>query len=237
LQALPGWQAPLHSQGAPGDPRLDHGDFLFTSLPEGHSTNAAYLNGFQPKIGDVIIDAGAYCGLTTCLFSQAVGPGGKVIAVEADPHNFGALISNIGDRRLENVIPLNAAIWREAGVLQFAAEGNMGSAVAEVGPRQANLVSVEAVTLAGLCDRYGVDRVDHVKMDIEGAEYEVLLSSRDFVERFRPDFIVECHNEGQRPVDWTRLQGFFERRNYRARRLPQSENEIFPLIHFTPAKR
>src|SRR5262249_13437393 len=156
-------------------------DFLFTSLPEGHSTNAAYLNGFQPKIGDVIIDAGAYCGLTTCLFSQAVGPGGKVIAVEADPHNFGALISNIGDRRLENVIPLNAAIWGGGGVLQVGAGGNKGFGVAEVGPRQANLVSVEAVTLAGLCDRYGVDRVDHVKMDIEGAEYEVLLSSRDFV--------------------------------------------------------
>jgi FkbM family methyltransferase len=210
------------------------GDFLFTSLPEGHSTNAAYLAGFKLGHGQVVIDAGAYCGLTTCLFARAVGPEGRVIAIEADPANYAALASNVERQGLTNVSTLHAALWREECILEFAAEGNMGSAVSDVGPRQSNLVSVQAITLDSLCERMSLTHVDHVKMDIEGAEYEVIFSSAKFIETFRPSFIVEIHNEGNKPANVGRIEGFFTQFGYVATRLAQSEAEIFPLIHFKP---
>ena len=208
--------------------------FEFASLPEGAETNAAYMQAFGIKAGDVILDLGAYCGLTSYLFARAAGESGRVVAIEADPLNFSCLESNLERLQVKNVAPVHAAVWREAGTLRFTPEGNMGSAVTSVGPRSEGAIEVPAMTLAQIARDAGLTRVDHVKMDIEGAEYEVLRSSEAFIARFRPDFVIEVHKDERGVIDTGAVGRFFEKAGYAVRAIQQSETEWFPLLHATP---
>ncbi len=214
-------------------PGLEH-KFKFTSFPEGKETNQTYLDAFKVAEGDCIIDAGAYCGLTSYLFSRATGPSGRVIAIEADPANFIALTENIKRSGAKNIETVHAALWSEEGELEFQAEGNMGGSLEIVGPRRDHLIKVPTLTLMGMCEKLGISRVDHVKMDIEGAEYGVILSSQEFIKKYRPDFIIEAHNESTNPVNVPKLVNFFENFGYDMKLVKQSEFEVFPLLHFTP---
>ncbi len=148
--------------------------FEFTSFPEGIDIAMAYLDIFKIKPGDILIDAGAYCGLTAYMFSTFVGSAGRVVAIEADPRNFGALQRNLQHNPAPNVTALHAAVWSQVGSIDFASEGNMGSAVLEVSPFKPGRVSVASFTLDRISADLSLPKVDHVKVDIEGAEYEVV---------------------------------------------------------------
>jgi FkbM family methyltransferase len=210
--------------------------FVFTFIPETKCTNAAYLKALQPKPGDVIIDAGAYCGLTAYEFSRAVGPDGKVIAIEADPNNYAVLCENIKNNGATNITPVNAALWKEMGTLQFQAEGSMGSTVSAKGDRHNKTVDVQALTFDAICESFDLNKVDHVKMDIEGAEYDVLPASGEFISKFKPDFIVEVHSIDKGPSDVPRLAAFFATLGYSRAFIQQSNSDIDPLVHFSPVQ-
>ena len=209
-------------------------EFFFTSLPESLPADESLVQILRIKEGDVVVDAGAYCGLTTYLFARAAGASGIVIAVEADPRNYQALLSNLKRHAATNVVPINAALWKQSGTLKFAAEGNMGSAASEVGSRKTSEVEVRAVTLDEIFSQAGVARIDHVKMDIEGAEYEVLLASHNFIRKHRPDFVVEVHREGTGPINVDKLRMFFVSEGYEMRHTPQAGDDVY-YFHPTEA--
>ncbi len=189
-------------------------DLLYNSLGEEEADVEAYLRRLTPRSGDVVLDIGAYCGATACAFCRAVGREGRVIAVEADPLNHRALAANVERLGLANIEPVHAAVWSSSGMLRFTAEGALGSAAASVGPREAGTVEVAALTLDDLCERLDLRRVDHVKMDIEGAEYAVLASSRGFFERFRPKVVMELHRNPAGVIDFAAVKRFFEDLDY-----------------------
>jgi hypothetical protein len=83
----PGWHVVPHT----GD-RL-----FFTSMAEDIGATLDYIKYLQPKPGDVVLDVGAYCGLSALTFSRAVGQEGVVITIEPDPRNFAALELNLQD--------------------------------------------------------------------------------------------------------------------------------------------
>src|SRR5262249_42303416 len=77
------------------------------------STADFWCHCFKPQPGMVILDIGAGDGADTFNFSRAVGPTGKVIAVEAHPRTFEMLRTNCRLNRLANVIPVNAAAMNQ----------------------------------------------------------------------------------------------------------------------------
>jgi FkbM family methyltransferase len=206
--------------------------FFYSSFPELPRTARDYVRAFDIRAGEIIVDAGAYCGLTASYFSAATGKDGRVIAVEADPQNYAALVSNVQDNRLENVAPVHAALWRESGLLDFASEGSMGSALAAVHPTKPDRVKVPAITLMRLGDELNLPAIHHVKVDIEGAEREVLLASAAFIDRFQPDFLVEMHPDATGKLPTDEIATFFAGRGYDSRMVPQAGGEVYPLVHF-----
>lgn len=185
-------------------PRLhrvtDFDDFpvLFPSLAEPFVTTQQYLDFAKLQIGDVAFDLGAYCGLSSIAFAKEVGPSGKVIAVEPDPLNSWTASANINRQaassNVRNIDLVQAAVAARMGVLRFSSEGAMGSAAASiVGNHRGQVIEVEAVSLQNLADRAGRGRVDFIKMDIEGAELDVILNSQEFLDHYRPKLIIEAH--------------------------------------------
>ena len=67
-------------------------EFLTSSFPEERQSRDDYTRYFEPSPGDIVYDVGAYCGVSTCMFSKLVGESGRVIAFEPDPRAFDCLI-------------------------------------------------------------------------------------------------------------------------------------------------
>jgi FkbM family methyltransferase len=174
--------------------------FFFSSFAEPLETTNIYLQKGNLKDGDVVLDLGSYCGSTVWSFSRAVGRNGKVYGFEPDPVNYDVLCKNIKYHKLSNVIAFNKGVWSVSGNLLFQGEGNMGSGISSVQSRAANLLNVQVISLSDFCSEFNIDRIDYIKMDIEGAEVEVLKASGDVLKKYKPRLIIEPHMVGVRLV-------------------------------------
>lgn len=167
---------------------------LLPGLPEPMETADQYIELTQPEPGQTVLDLGAYAGLTSMVFCEAVGSEGRVIAVEADPTNAECARSNLARYRSVRGYGadlVEAAVWSQSGRIEFVAEAALGSAVAEVLPRaQGATVSVPTLTLSDLVAQFGLQAVDIIKADIEGAELRA-LSDRAFFREFHPTIVFE----------------------------------------------
>ena len=116
----------------------------------------------------LIIDCGSNIGLSV-LYYKTLYPNAEVIAYEPDKKNFQLLSKNISDNKLQHVTLHEAAIWIENGVIGFASNAAEGSSIANEG---SNIISVPSVRLADVLNKY--DKIDFLKLDIEGAEDKVV---------------------------------------------------------------
>jgi FkbM family methyltransferase len=151
-----------------------------------------WLHGFGLEPGDVVVDLGAGIGDEAIVFSRLVGPGGRVVAVEAHPRTFACLARTIALNRLDNVQAVHAALSDRAGTMRIVfGDSYVSSRVDAPDDVGADAVEVPATTLDGLLDAAGVERVDLLKVNIEGSEAPMLrASSLDRVRRIA----VSCHD-------------------------------------------
>ncbi|WP_313951404.1 FkbM family methyltransferase [Accumulibacter sp.] len=176
------------------------GDFPIhcPSLAEPYMTCQQYLDFAQLRPGSIVLDLGAYSCLTSIAFSKAAGTTGKVLAIEPDPTNLLSCAINIQRHdeinKLANIQLFPIAVAGHSGKIAFSNEGSMGSAQSSVvGTHRGTVVSVDCRTLGQLVSDTGVERVDFVKMDIEGSEVEAVAAAEVFFRHFKPRIIVEPH--------------------------------------------
>ena len=143
-------------------------------------------NGLQQ--GSVVFDVGAHQGIVALMLADVVGSDGRIIAVEAEPHNARAAERNRKLNGAENLTVLHAAGAARTGSLRFS-EGLNGR-VARHGGRFGT-VEVPAVAIDDLAQRYG--RPDCIVIDVEGFEASVLAGARETIRRGRTLFLVEVH--------------------------------------------
>lgn len=208
------------------------------SLTEPYITAQQYLDFAELTEGMVAIDLGSYSGLTSIAFSKAVGATGKVIALEPDPVNYEAAQTNIAYHtrinNLDNIVLMHAAASSKKGVLSFSSEGAMGSADASlVGNYRGKLVEVESLGLADIVEVNQLERVDFVKMDIEGSEEQVLAASEDFFRRFKPRIIIEPHLVNKVLSDKT-ISAILQSYGYKCENISQ-HGVLSPLVTGYPA--
>jgi len=168
--------------------------FEMASFPEEEEAIEEYFKWYKPKAGDLVFDMGAHCGVSTYHFSKLVGNEGKVVAFEPDPVNCEILKRNIERHGLTNVIVESAAIAGKAGTLGFNSEGSIGSSLTSVLQRESvgSVVMVEAITLADAFERFGVPAF--CKIDIEGAEIEVIANSADVLRQHPTQFALDTNH-------------------------------------------
>jgi FkbM family methyltransferase len=135
-------------------------------------------HGIYITEGDIVIDIGAHIGCFTILASSLVGSAGKVIAIEPDPENYQELLFNISLNKLSNVIPFNVAIAEKNGEVELYRTGN--SMLASIIPRiftnakDLDKIQAKSMTLSDLIIQTQLTKIDLLKMDCEGTEYEIL---------------------------------------------------------------
>ena len=116
-----------------------------------------------------ILDCGANIGLGS-IYLKATYPNAEIISFEPDAKIFKALKQNIHQSfGYSDVLLVNKGLWKEEGKLEFLSEGADGGRI-KVDSDSGNIISIEVTRLSQYLDR----KVDFLKIDIEGAEFDVL---------------------------------------------------------------
>lgn len=174
-------------------PKIDAGIFI-----EIFQDNV-YEQVWQPKVGDTVIDIGAYVGMFTVKASEAVGDTGQVIAVEPCPETFRILKENCAGCR--NVRLVKVAIMSQVGIgkLYYLKSAAANSLVTQGG----KYVEVETMTLDRLVERLKLNKVDFIKIDAEGAGLEILQGGIETLKKGTHIAIAAYHDarDGKREID------------------------------------
>jgi FkbM family methyltransferase len=150
--------------------------------------------------GSVMFDVGAHIGYYSVLGSQVVGPSGKIISVEPNPDTLRRLRKDLELSHASNVVVEDVACTDKETTLTFyqASIRNTGaSSISESNARNAAhgdavpSVTVRGRTLDSMVQELGLQRVDFVKIDVEGAEVQVLRGMKDTLAKFHPHMLIE----------------------------------------------
>jgi len=137
-----------------------------------------WFHVYQPQAGDVIVDIGAGRGEDVFAFSRAVGPYGRVWAIEPHPVSF-EILRRFGElNRLANVEPLNYACLDQPGDLQIETLPVWESNYIRAGDPTPTSHPVKGARFDDLAAEHGIGRIDFLKMNIEGAERMALTGCR-----------------------------------------------------------
>jgi len=151
-----------------------------------------------PGPGTTAIDAGAYIGRHTLAYARAVGPQGRVIAIEPLPDNFRLLTGNVRRNGYRNVHCERCALGRTSGEVRlgYDRETSIASACGDF-PLH---VTVPQRSLDDLLAEQHVARVDFVKIDVEGAELDVLEGGQQVLEASPgARLVIEIHGRPASP--------------------------------------
>ena len=143
--------------------------------------------------GETVADIGANIGYDTLLMSGLVGPGGRVVAVEASGNTFGLLQQNLSLNRTRNVRALNIAVSDQPGKLTLYQRSatNTGQATTVKSRGAVEECTVQALPLHAALDQQERDSLRFIKMDVEGAEYPIVSSILENLHAFpRLDSLV-----------------------------------------------
>jgi FkbM family methyltransferase len=165
-------------------------EFELTSWPEEESALESYFHWYQPNVGDRVFDLGAHCGVSVYHLSKLVGAAGLVVAFEPDPAIYRLLVRNVERHELRNVEPVKAAVTGTRGPASFQADGNLGSSLVRCSSYASpGAIEVETMTLEDAFQRWGTPAF--CKVDIEGAEIEVLDAARSLLKEHAVNFALD----------------------------------------------
>jgi len=164
----------------------------------------------QPK---VIIDAGANIGLASIYFANRY-PNAKIIAIEPEQSNFKILKENIAP--YSNIIPIQAALWNKNEQINLVDPGlgKWGFMTESKKSSECLLDNtchlVTAMTMDKIMEKYSLDKIDILKIDIEGAEKEVFADTSSWIGKVK-SIVIELHERmkiGCNENFYTGTQGF-----------------------------
>jgi FkbM family methyltransferase len=156
--------------------------------------------------GDAVYDIGANMGYVSLSLAKLVGERGRVIAFEPIPRNVELFRRNIEDNQLANVQLLAVAASDKCGeaVIRVVENPSTASLVwHRDNPAAVGLV-IKTVVIDDLVDMGDLPEPTFVKIDVEGAEGQVLKGMRRTVAKARPIVFVECSDAG-RETTWPLL--------------------------------
>lgn len=156
----------------------------------------------------VILDCGANVG-TSCLYFKRLFPTSRIVAFEPDPAICQVLKKNLAKNQLTSVEVIEKAVWTSDRGVTFSVEGADGGSIFG----KDNQITLPSVRLRDLLEKEFAS-VDMLKLDIEGAEVEVLLDCRNNLFNVQ-NLFVEYHSWSTQEQRLDELLSVLRENNYR----------------------
>ena len=176
-------------------------------------TKWMFIHGYQKELefamthslirnGDVILDIGANMGLWSMIPAAIHGSKIKIHAFEPVPELFHKLVENIKENKIESCyITYNIALSETDGELIFNRDNNncgMGY-ISSVADTSFDQIKIQSKVLSDIRKNHRIDKVDFVKIDVEGAELQVLRGDKNlFMNDHAPLLTIEVIDENQK---------------------------------------
>ena len=169
-----------------GRPVMVQGQQMHLAAPGDYPPVAMTRDRYEPgttalfrgllRTGMVVIDVGAHVGYYSLLAASQVGPTGKIYSFEPAPSNYELLLKNIELNGFHNVVAARKAVSNQVGqsTLYLTALDNGRHSIYRHDLPETGSAVVETTTIDDLLDGDNWPRVDLVKVDVEGAEKDVL---------------------------------------------------------------
>lgn len=173
---------------------------------------SAHLAHFVNK-GDICLDVGANLGTYAFYLAKIVSEMGKVFAFEPVPATYKGLVTNVARARLANVKAYNLGVSDRGGEAELFVPERVGLPShgrahlhAPEAQERGEPIKIQLTTLDAFCAAHEVERVDFIKMDIEGAELLALRGAVEVISADRPSLLLEIEeshtsNYGYSPQD------------------------------------
>jgi FkbM family methyltransferase len=154
-----------------------------------------YNDAVGPRPGDVVLDVGGCWGDTALYFAGHIGPAGKVYTFEFDPESLGILQTNLrlNPELAGRIEVVERALWHSSGeTLEFVPAGRCTSVAP--GDSDPSRPTTRTVSVDDFIAERRLERVDFIKVDVEGAEMNVLDGARQALERFAPRLAIAAYH-------------------------------------------
>ena len=191
--------------------------------------------GVNIQNGWTVMDIGAAFG-DFSIFAAYGNPQTVIYAFEPFPDSYALLIKNLAMNAIDNVIAFQEAVWCRCGGLALdVSEGEPLKVVskdADAVMEKDDTVIIEALTLKHFLDRQGLEKVDLLKLDCEGAEYEILIEAPSALSKI--DRIIMEYHDLDAEKNHQRLISFLEGEGYTVVHYP---NIVHDAIGYLYAER
>lgn len=147
-----------------------------------------FANMETGKEARAILDVGANIGVFSLAAAKRF-PEAAIYAFEPNPDAYSRLVRNLDLNGAGNATPVNHAVYSMSGTVGFSAEGSTSSGFIADG----GTLTVQTLTLDDFCPRNGISGVSLLKIDVEGAEVEVLRGALKTL-RITDRLVAECHS-------------------------------------------
>ncbi len=201
---------------------------IVTKLPMYYVVNdiARYETFYSVQKDDIVIDAGANHGHLATFYSKKVGTKGKVYAFEPDKKNITEMKANMAlNSDMRNIQIQEELIWDKNTQLDFFEAGTVSSSI-HYKPKNAKTILKDAITIDSFYKKEQLQRLDFIKMDIEGAEIEAMDGLVEVLEKFKPNFAIASYHWVNDEQTYKKIEAFFKAKNYPHKTIFYKDGEV-----------
>ncbi|MFX0093624.1 MAG: FkbM family methyltransferase [Candidatus Hodarchaeota archaeon] len=176
-------------------------------------------SGFEINPSDTVVDIGAHIGVFT-IFAAKYAKQGRVYGFEPVPENFALLQENINLNHLQNLTALNKAVTKKKGSQEMRIyDVNTGghSLVFQHHTYNYKTLTIKTESLESFINENNISRIDFLKMDCEGAEYDIFYNCPDSIFNMINKISMEYHNMDSKRYHALSLKKFLERKGFQVK--------------------
>jgi FkbM family methyltransferase len=158
-------------------------------------------NYMSPQPKDVVFDGGAWEGDTAYWYAHHCGPDGLVYAFEPSPYNYDRLRHNITLMNdVAPIIPVRKGLTNAQGIAPWDDMTAAGTC-SRISATGGDGTQIELTTIDAFVEDENIERLDIIKMDLEGADFDALVGAKKTIAQFLPDLAISIYHTADHLVD------------------------------------
>jgi len=186
----------------------------YNNLDKDIEIMSGYFEHYLPKKEDVVLDCGSYVGCFTLIASKLVGKKGKVISFEPDATSYRKLLQNIELNKLNNVIAINKGVFDKEKKQKFYARTSRGSSFIFESEGM-KTISVNVTNIDNVVKDLKLEKINFVKMDVEGSEMQVLSGAKNTLKTMQPNLAIATYHIVNNKTTDTDVEDFLKKQGYK----------------------